>query len=94
MISKFLLAPFLLAMLLQMLVCLKIQKGLFKMLPLVIDLIALFYAGARFIGIISYPSDSLGIYDGGLVDGIFISAMSVASLVGIALAWLIYFIIG
>ena len=59
-------ACFVLVLLLQMFLCFKIQKGVWKALPLVIDLIAFFYAGARFFSLINYSSDTTGIYDGGL----------------------------
>jgi len=88
---KYLVLPFLFALFLQMFLCVKTHNGFWKALPLVIDLLTFFYAGARFWRIICYSSDTFGIFDGGLTDGIFISIMAVAGLIGIALAWSIYY---
>ena len=88
-----LLIPFLLALCLQTFVCFKIQKTFWKFLPFIIDLIAFFYAGARFFGIISYVNDTQGIYDHGLTDAISISSMATACLIGIVIAWLTYFFV-
>ncbi len=84
---------FVLILLLQMFFCIKIQKAVWKALPLVIDLLAFFYAGVRFFGIISYASDTTGIYNGGLTDGLFIGIMAFIALISIVLAWLIYYFI-
>jgi|GEM_PF-6917251 len=85
--------PFLLALSLQTFVCIKTQKLFWKILPFIIDLIAFFYAGARFLGIISYVNDTKGIYDCGLTDAISISSMATAGLIGIVIAWLAYFFV-
>lgn len=87
------LACFALILFLQIFLCFKMRKGVWKGLPLVIDLLALFYAGARFFGIIRYADDTAGILEGGLASGIFISIMAITGLIGIVLAWLIYFFI-
>jgi len=57
-------------------VFIKTKSAFLKALPLIFDLLAFFYAGARFFGIISYVSDSTGIYDGGLIAGILMPIMS------------------
>jgi len=88
------LAPFIFALLFQMFLCFKTRKGILKALPLIIDLLAFFYSGARFFGIIRYTGDEMAIYDGALTDGIFISIMAFTGLIGIVFAWLIYCLIG
>lgn len=88
-----LLGPFLLALLLQLLACLKTRSGFLKALPLVIDLLTFFYANARFWGLISYGGDTAGIYDGGLTDGLSIGMISISGLIGIVLAWFIFYLI-
>ncbi len=91
---KLLILPFLFALFLQMLICFKIRNDSWKILPIAIDLIAFFYAGARFLGIIGYESDTAGIVEGGLAAGIFVGIMAAAGLVGIVLAWVIYYSVG
>lgn len=85
---------FVLTLLLQMFLCFKIEKGVWKALPLVIDLLVFFYAGARFLGVISYASDTTGIYDGGFTNGVYIGIMAFIALISIVLAWMIYYFIG
>lgn len=87
------LACFILILCLQMFFCFKMQKGIWKALPLIIDLFAFFYAGARFLGIISYADDTTGIVEGGLASGILIGIIAFIGLMGIMIAWLIYFFI-
>lgn len=84
------LIPFVAALFFQAFLCLKTKRAFLKALPLIIDLLAFFYAGARFLGIISYASDSTGIYDGGLIAGILMPIMAFGSLIGIAFAWVVY----
>lgn len=88
---KFLIS-FVLALFLQMFICFKTEKGFLRMLPMLIDLVAFIYAGARFWGLISFANDSMGIYEGGFTAGIFISMMAIAGLIGIVIAWIIYYL--
>lgn len=92
MIYKFLI-PFILALFLQLFICFKTEKVFLRMLPLLADMVAFIYAGARFWGLISFVNDSRGIYDGGLAAGIFVGVKALGGLIGIVTTWIIYYFV-
>lgn len=84
---------FALALAVQSVICFRCQMPLLRAFPLIINLATIFYAEARLFGFISYKSDTTGIFEGGLVDGIFLSIYAIAALLGIFLAWAIFYIV-
>jgi len=82
-----------LALFLQLYICFKAEEGFLKILPLFMDITAFIYAGARFWGLISFVNFSRGIYDGGISAGILISIDALGGLIGVVLAWTVYYLV-
>lgn len=83
---------FVLSFLLQMVLCFS-KHVLVSASLFFLCLASLLYAGARFLGIIRYPSDTTGIFDGGLFAGIFIGVLAISAFIGILAAWAIFFMV-